>query len=57
MNWLSLISTVVVSVSEECKNLRYFKVESSATRVKISEAVACIGDTVTVFGGAAGDFA
>ena len=46
--------SAVVDISRVCKTLRYLKVESSPTTVKIADAVEYVGDTMTVFGGAAG---
>ena len=43
-------------IAEESENVRYIKVESLPTPVKVADLVAKAGDMLTVFGGAGGNY-
>lgn len=43
-------------IADETENVRYIKVESLPTTVKVADAVAACGDKITIFGGAGGNY-
>ena len=43
-------------IAEECKHVRYIKVESPPTPVKVADAVTGAGDLMTIFGGGGGNY-
>jgi 4-hydroxy-tetrahydrodipicolinate synthase len=43
-------------LAEECRNIRYVKVETVPIAAKVAEMVATAGEAVTVFGGAGGGY-
>ena len=45
-----------LQIARACENVRYIKVESSPTTVKVGDMVASAGDMLTVFGGAGGGY-
>ncbi|MCE2394539.1 dihydrodipicolinate synthase family protein [Candidatus Poribacteria bacterium] len=52
----SLGGALLRQIAEECKRVRYAKVENAPPAQKVYEAIQHGGDLVTVFGGASGSF-
>jgi dihydrodipicolinate synthase/N-acetylneuraminate lyase len=52
----SVSGALAKQMADETANVRYIKVESLPTTVKVADAVAACGDKVIVFGGAGGNY-